>query len=345
MTSSTTAPWPSTRRAQLRLNASSASPMRVPPDQSGTACDTIWNATSGSRCAQLPGDVGQPRAEQEDVAPGRGRSPPRAGNAAGSARSGSSSRRCRTAPPAAAGASRARLRASSMISPPCAGWRGSWRAGRSAAPFGSGRRRRVRRRSSGSVSRRISVLAAAISAALIASKSIVCSRSRSQTVITASISSRSSGGSRFVALAPRSPRPAAGCPAARAPAAPPATPSIIPMSGLHPRRFGSRQNSANAWSNNSWNARADEPSWSATQCGPRPGCRSRQTPAPRPPPTHPPAPPATRPAATTARNASHSPATAPSARSWDGGRRGEQGQGRCPWTPPGTGPWTPLLKR
>jgi hypothetical protein len=47
--SSTTAPWPSTRRDHSRLNSSMDSPIRVPPDQSGTARLTISKAASGSR--------------------------------------------------------------------------------------------------------------------------------------------------------------------------------------------------------------------------------------------------------------------------------------------------------
>src|SRR5690606_19226908 len=47
---STTAPWPSTRRDQRRLNSRSVSPMRVPPDQSLTAAAHSASASSGSRC-------------------------------------------------------------------------------------------------------------------------------------------------------------------------------------------------------------------------------------------------------------------------------------------------------
>ena len=72
-------------------------------------------------------------------------------------------------------------------------------------PSGSGRSRRVLRRSSGSVRRRISRLAAAMSAALIASKSMRCRRSCSETVSTASCTGGSSFGcsrrSRFCCIA------------------------------------------------------------------------------------------------------------------------------------------------
>ncbi len=59
---------------------------------------------------------------------------------------------------------------------------------------GPGGRRRVRRRSSGSIRRRISRLASSISAALIASKSICCRRSCSDTVIDMSMGGGSSLG-------------------------------------------------------------------------------------------------------------------------------------------------------
>ena len=47
--SRTTAPWPSTRRDHCRLKSSSDSPIRVPPDQSGTMWETSSKATSASR--------------------------------------------------------------------------------------------------------------------------------------------------------------------------------------------------------------------------------------------------------------------------------------------------------
>ncbi len=86
-----------------------------------------------------------------------------------------------------------RVAAICRISPP---WRRLWRmvARRSASgPVGSGRRRRVRFSSSGSTSLRISAFAAAMSAALIASKSIVCRRSRSETVSVMSTCCSSAG--------------------------------------------------------------------------------------------------------------------------------------------------------
>ena len=87
-----------------------------------------------------------------------------------------------------------RLRAMLRISPP---WRRLWRMVRRRSvtgPSGSGRRRRVLRRSSGRVRRRISCFAAAISSALIASKSMRCRRSWSDTVSTASCTGGSSCG-------------------------------------------------------------------------------------------------------------------------------------------------------
>src|SRR5438105_2018615 len=49
VTSRTIAPRPRTRRDQRRLNSCSASPMRVPPDQSETARETCASAASGRR--------------------------------------------------------------------------------------------------------------------------------------------------------------------------------------------------------------------------------------------------------------------------------------------------------
>ena len=144
-----------------------------------------------------------------------------------------------------------RLRAISRISPP---WRRLVRMVRRrsmAGPIGSGRLRRVRRRSSGSRRRLISCLAALISAALMASKSMVCRRSRSLTVSTASICGGSSfgldGGGRLGAIASATRLAAGGgrscffsfCA------------SISAIAAACSATAGSRQNNANACSNTS----------------------------------------------------------------------------------------------
>ena len=122
-------------------------------------------------------------------------------------------------------------------------------------PSGSGRSRRVRRRSRGRTRRRISRLASAISSTPIASKSICCSFSWSDTVSTASATGGSSscrrccfcggakasatrreaGGARscFFSFCASSSAIATACSAA----------------------VGSRQNRAKAWSNTSWCSR------------------------------------------------------------------------------------------
>ena len=162
--------------------------MRVPPDQS-----TTWRRTGGERLVgiALPdgaGDVGQPRAEQEGghalARIGDGmqemQEQPRvlahrAGNIQAAPRSAAPSRAARDisdrSPPRPPSCWRAR----------CGGCRSGGRAG--SAPS-----RRVRTRSSGSASRAIACLAAAISAAVICAKSFFCSTSRSDTVSRASIS-------------------------------------------------------------------------------------------------------------------------------------------------------------
>ena len=64
---STTAPPPRTRRAQRKLNSRSASPMRVPPDQSATARATRGERLVGIPARELPRDAGQARAEEEGL--------------------------------------------------------------------------------------------------------------------------------------------------------------------------------------------------------------------------------------------------------------------------------------
>ena len=59
------APCPSTRRAHNLLKLCSEVAIRVPPAQSSTAGEQLASASSGSRCAQRPRHIGQPRAEQE----------------------------------------------------------------------------------------------------------------------------------------------------------------------------------------------------------------------------------------------------------------------------------------
>ena len=135
---------------------------------------------------------------------------------------------------------------------PGAGWRGWCGAGRSTGPSGSGRSRRVRRRSSGRIRRRISRLAAAISAALIASKSICCSRSWSDTVSTASCTGGSSSGVRLACAAGRTPRRRGGCRRRRVRASSPSARRAAPSPRPVRAAVGSRQNSAKAWSNTSW---------------------------------------------------------------------------------------------
>ena len=118
-------------------------------------------------------------------------------------------------------------------------------------PFWSGRRRRVRRRSSGSTRRRISRFASLISAAPIASKSICWSRSCSDTVIDMSRGGGSSlccgGLSFFDAKASATRREAGGarsglgffCASSRA------------IAAACSAAEGSRQNKAKAWSKTS----------------------------------------------------------------------------------------------
>ena len=63
------APRPRTRRAQSKLKACSASPMRVPPDQSGTTRETSASARSRSRsrsCRLLAELLGQRRDAGEE---------------------------------------------------------------------------------------------------------------------------------------------------------------------------------------------------------------------------------------------------------------------------------------
>ena len=60
------------RRPQSRTNASSESPIRVPPSQSKTAFAARSSASSGRRCSSSPCDPGQPGAEAEDLDPRRG---------------------------------------------------------------------------------------------------------------------------------------------------------------------------------------------------------------------------------------------------------------------------------
>ena len=64
---STIAPWPSTRRDQLRLNSARHWPMRVPPDQSSTAPRHLVERDVDVLVAQIARDVGEPRAEEEGV--------------------------------------------------------------------------------------------------------------------------------------------------------------------------------------------------------------------------------------------------------------------------------------
>ena len=55
------------RRPCLSLNSRSASPIRVPLDQSGAAAAARWIASSGLRERQRPGQAGQPRGEHEGL--------------------------------------------------------------------------------------------------------------------------------------------------------------------------------------------------------------------------------------------------------------------------------------
>ena len=61
----TTAPRAMPRRPWRSLNAFSASPIRVPLDQSGAAAAARWIARSGWRAAQRAGQAGQPGGEHE----------------------------------------------------------------------------------------------------------------------------------------------------------------------------------------------------------------------------------------------------------------------------------------
>ena len=65
--SSTTAPWPSTRRDQSRLKAWRQAPIRVPPSQSSRLAACGGQRGVDVALAQVAGDVGQPRPEGEGV--------------------------------------------------------------------------------------------------------------------------------------------------------------------------------------------------------------------------------------------------------------------------------------
>ena len=140
-------------------------------------------------------------------------------------------------------------RARSTSSPPCRKPARKVAAMSMRLPWVAGRSRRVRRRSSGRRRRRISSRAAVISAALIASKSIVCSRSESLTVRTASISGASS-------VSRRSRRSLNASATRRLPAAGRASDfgALSPSSAIAASNCaaaGSRQNKSNAPSNTS----------------------------------------------------------------------------------------------
>ena len=155
-----------------------AAPMRVPPDQSFTAAATLCHRLVDVAARELARDVGEPRAEQEDVhalAVVRQRMQEMQEHAAVIR---ASSPRCRTARPAAARAGCRSRRSSAIRWPPARSeplsvrrrsMRSPWRARREAP--GLHLRRWMQH------SRRWRVVACACSAAVICSKSLLRSTS------------------------------------------------------------------------------------------------------------------------------------------------------------------------
>ena len=106
------------RRPWRSLNAFSASPIRVPLDQSGAAAAARWIARSGLRDGERAGEAREPRGEHERLGV-RARCRRRTSGTAGRrARTAPSSRRCRTASRAGGGTTRRRRRARRIGSPP-----------------------------------------------------------------------------------------------------------------------------------------------------------------------------------------------------------------------------------
>ena len=188
---STTAPCPSTRRAQRLLNSAKDVAMRVPPAQSATLAPQAASASSGSRwriervtlVSRVPNRKVVTRFSRSVTACRKCRKSrvywliepeiSRSATIGGSFCRGPTYFRSMTAPPAFMLARK--VRRTSMMWP--------WR---------DGARRRVRTSSNGSARRAIASFACAISAAVICAKSFFCSTSRSETVSRASISSCSS---------------------------------------------------------------------------------------------------------------------------------------------------------
>ena len=179
--SSTTAPCPSTRRDQWRLKSCRQAPMRVPPAQSCASRPRRGERGVGVALAELAGDVGEPRAEDEGVHCARRRAAlqRRAGSAAASASSGdiepemsqSTTRFGQPRPPRPACASRCDV-AAACAAPPASSPRQS-----ATGPRGSGRVRRLASGRNGSHQAAIARRAAASSSA------IICSKSAAQTLV------------------------------------------------------------------------------------------------------------------------------------------------------------------
>ena len=182
---STIAPCPSTRRDQSRLNRASASPIRVPPDQSKAIAEHRASASSGSRARMalvtLVRRVPKRNVETRRVSP-------------------KACRKCRTrrvysfidpemSHKATTGGARSiGERNSRSITPPGCNERRKLRRASIRIRRPPGANRRVRRLSSGIMSRLIALRASSISAALIWAKSFDRKISASDIVSLASSS-------------------------------------------------------------------------------------------------------------------------------------------------------------